>query len=95
MPIALLLHFILTARSRNAFLMLASFAFYFLDAGLASMVLLGSVIVNAAIGNALYRIPANGRACALPGAWLPTDPADPLQASHRLSLKRSRCLSCG
>ncbi len=67
MPIVFLLYFVLPAHSRNAFLMLASFAFYFVDAGLVSMVLLGSVIVNAVIGNALYRMPANGRARALLG----------------------------
>jgi alginate O-acetyltransferase complex protein AlgI len=41
MPIVFLLYFCLPARSRNAFLMLASFAFYFVDAGLVSVVLLG------------------------------------------------------
>ncbi|MGJ7612723.1 MULTISPECIES: MBOAT family O-acyltransferase [unclassified Variovorax] len=65
MPIVFLLYFVLPARSRNAFLMLASFAFYFVDAGLVSVVLLGSVVLNAIIGNALYRMPADGRARAL------------------------------
>lgn len=65
MPIVFLLYFFLPARSRNAFLVLASFAFYFVDAGLVSVVLLGSVVVNAVIGNALHRMPADGRARAL------------------------------
>ncbi|RZA10765.1 MAG: MBOAT family protein, partial [Proteobacteria bacterium] len=56
MPLTFVLYFCLPQWLRNAFLLLASLAFYFVDAGPVSLVLLGSVIVNAAIGNGLYRL---------------------------------------
>ena len=61
MPAVFLVYFSMPKGSRNAFLMLASFAFYFVDAGLVSVVLLGSVIVNAVIGKALHSTPLGDR----------------------------------
>ncbi|MBB3179826.1 MBOAT family protein [Variovorax sp. Sphag1AA] len=62
MPLVFMLYFAMPKGSRNAFLMLASFAFYFVDAGFVTAVLLGSVILNAVVGNALHATPPGKRA---------------------------------
>lgn len=53
MPAAFLLYFVMPKVSRNAFLMLTSFVFYFVDAGYVSVVLVGSVLANWALGKML------------------------------------------
>lgn len=62
MPLTFMLYFLLPGWLRNAFLMVVSFGFYFVDAGPVSAVLLGSVLVNAVIGEMLHRLPDGRRA---------------------------------
>lgn len=57
-PIFFLTYFLLPARARNLFLMIASLAFYSIDGGFITSVLIGSIIVNYVCGRILEKTSA-------------------------------------